>query len=89
MSLGSPRVTVRLPQALLDLVEAELRSQAEHSPLGPETLSDFVQCAIRERIAKRRRSRTRTPAQRERRRQRLLELQWETAERARQRGGSQ
>ena len=79
MSAGSPRVTVRLPQALLDLVERELQSQAEHSRFGPETLSDFIQCAIRERIAKRRRSRTWTPAQKEARRQRLLEQRWELA----------
>jgi len=59
MSAGNPRITVRVPQALLDLVAAELRSQAEHSPRGPEGISLFVVRAIRERIAKRKRSRTR------------------------------
>ena len=81
MSAGSPRVTVRLPQSLLDMVERELQSQAEHGRYGPETLSDFIQQAIRERIAKRRRSRTRTPAQRAARRARLLALRWELTER--------
>jgi len=59
MSAGSPRITIRVPQALLDQVAAELESQAEHSPRGPEDISLFVIRAIRERIAKRKRSRTR------------------------------
>lgn len=57
MSAGSPRITVRVSQELLDEIQEELESQREHSPYGPEDLSAFITRAIVERIAKRRRSR--------------------------------
>lgn len=57
MSLGSPRVTVRLPADLLAMIGEELESQKANGVYGPEDLSAFIVRAIRERIQHRKRSR--------------------------------
>lgn len=57
MSQGSPRVTVRLSERLLEEIHKELALLEDHSPRGPEDVSLFITRAIWERIKHRRRSR--------------------------------
>jgi hypothetical protein len=57
MSKGSPRVTVRVPEVLLEEIRKEMASQEAHSANSPEDVTAFILRAIEQRIAKRRRSR--------------------------------
>lgn len=57
MSQGSTRITVRLPDALIAAVEAEIEKRKEHSLVEPEDFSVFVRRAIRNEISHRRRGR--------------------------------
>lgn len=51
MSLGSPRIVVRIPPALLQLITDYLRLRNDHRPKDEWDLSDFVRAAIREKVA--------------------------------------
>lgn len=61
MSLGSPRVTVRLPQELIDLVELQIASRNAFSPGEEWDLSAFIKVALREKLAKMARCRAKKP----------------------------
>lgn len=57
MSAGSPRVTIRIPEALLEEIQKEMASHEYHSARSPEDVTRFILRAIEERIDHKRRSR--------------------------------
>lgn len=59
MSQGSPRVTIRLPQPLLDLIEQTIERRNSNTSLPPWSMSDFIQNAIWEKLDHMKRSRRR------------------------------
>lgn len=59
MSIGNPKIIVRLEQDLIDLIEQTMERRNKYTSRGPWTLSDFVRQAIREKIDHMRRARRR------------------------------
>jgi len=58
MSIGSPRMTVRIPADLLAAVDRQVESRNAVAHGEPWTLSAFVVAALREKLAKMERSRS-------------------------------
>lgn len=58
MSLGNPKILVRLPTEELDALRESIESANAHRSGEPWTMSEFVRVAIREKLAKMERSRT-------------------------------
>ncbi len=58
MSLGSPRVTIRISEGLLAEVQTEIARTLQGSATEPEDVTAFIVRAIQERIAHRQRSRS-------------------------------
>jgi hypothetical protein len=59
MSQGSPMLGCRIPQDLLDEVSRTIARRNAWSPEEPWTQARFIVVAIREKLAKMKRSRTR------------------------------
>ena len=58
MSIGSPRMTVRIPADLLAAVDRQVESRNAVAHGEPWTRSAFIVAALREKLAKMQRSRT-------------------------------
>jgi len=57
MSKGTPRYTFRLPEDLMQAVELQILSRNACSPREEWDTSEFVRVALREKLAKMKRSR--------------------------------
>lgn len=57
MARGSPTITFRLDDALMDDMDVAIDSRNERTRETPWTRTDFIRAAIREKLDKMRRSR--------------------------------
>jgi hypothetical protein len=74
-----PRITIRVPQKLLEEIQADLARGLIHSPDPAVDVTDWILLACRERLDHRQRSRTKRRARRDTAERELLDQRYTLA----------